>query len=121
MKNTLFVLLFFAAALSGCYFDNYKELYPKDSLTNSCDTDSVTYSKQVSYVFNTYCVGCHSSSVANDGVELDTYSSAMSAAQNYPLVACITNQNNNLMPPTGSLDACSIREVELWIQNNYPQ
>lgn len=126
MKIAFVILLLFSAALSGCLYDNYKELYPAASLTSTCDTlSAVTYStnsKQISSILNSYCVSCHSSSVTNGNVELDTYSGAMNAAQNGQLLGSLLGQSpNTQMPPNTKLDACSIREVQLWIQNNYAQ
>ena len=118
------VIMFFVlgVVMSGCYNDNYKELYPAASLASGCDTVSqVTYGKQISSIMNGYCVGCHSESIANGNVKLDTYSGVMSAAASGKLVASITRQSSFPMPISSQLDECSIREVELWIQNNYAQ
>ncbi len=123
MKKIVAIFLLFSAVLSGCYYDNYKELYPSASLANGCDTVSaVTYNKQVASVMNGYCVGCHSSSISNGNVALDSYSGTMSAAASGQLMGSLLAQSGNpQMPPNAPLDACSIREVQLWIQNNYAQ
>jgi uncharacterized membrane protein len=87
-----------------------------------CDTlTAISYSSQVWPVIQTNCTGCHNSVTPSGGIKLT----------NYTDVASITNMINGTplivgnirrisgfkaMPPSNSLDKCTIRTIELWIE-----
>lgn len=122
MKKISVLFLVLSAVLGGCYYDNYMELYPAGTAPTSCDTVSpVTYTNQVAAVMNGYCISCHSGSIPNGGIKLDTYDGTKSAAASGKMVPALRGTGPKPMPPNTRLDECSIREVELWIQNGYAQ
>ena len=101
--------------LPGCYYDNFEGLNPGAGLINTCDTTStITYAKQVTTVFNGYCNSCHSSSLHNGNVILDTYTGVMNSRTR--LVGSLRHSSGYFaMPPGTQIDECSIREVEIWL------
>ena len=115
----IFITIFF---LTGCYYDNFEVINPASGLVNSCDTTSaIVYSKQITNVFSNYCNSCHSSSLANGGVILDTYSGVINSKSR--IDGALRHQSGYFaMPPGTQIDECSIREVEMWLssgaQNN---
>jgi hypothetical protein len=120
LKNpriSLIAAILIALIFSGCYYDNFEAIHPGAGLINNCDTTSpVTFSKQVTTVFSNYCVSCHSSSVASGGVSLDTYAGAINAESR--LDGALHGTSGNIaMPPGTQIDECSIREIEMWINN----
>ena len=120
-KNLLFFLL--ASLLSGCYYDNASELNPAIG-TGVCDTVNPTYNGKVSEIFQNSCGtnnSCHSTSVAENGVILDTYSSAIQVDE--IILQGVIEQDNGFlpMPPTGKLNDCNIAIIKNWIQAGKPQ
>jgi len=119
--SVFFVLL--SALLGGCYYDNFEELYPNAGEETTCDTLApITYTKHVAPTMSAYCVTCHATGAASGGIVLDNYTDVVNVAASGKLVASIRHEPGHpAMPPNGQLDECSIREIELWIQNNYAQ
>ncbi len=106
-----------AGIIQGCYYDNYEVVNPAAGLVNMCDTVSaIKYSKQVSTVFNGYCNSCHSAALKNGNVILDNYSDVL-ASKTRIIGSMRHSSGYKAMPPGTSVDECSIREVEIWIQN----
>lgn len=88
----------------------------------ACDTTgNISYSAQLVPILQANCIGCHNSTTANGNVNLSNYNQVKTIA------TTIRNGNSLLtavvrklpafveMPPTFSLDECSIRKIELWI------
>jgi cytochrome c5 len=91
-------------------------------IESSCDTAGVmTFSTQVWPVINNNCTGCHNSSLSRGGVNLDSYTEVKTYAETLqngtPILVGVINYINGFanMPPSGKLDDCSIRKIELWI------
>jgi hypothetical protein len=127
MKKTLFLLIFSTALLAflfmgGCYYDNVATLHPKLN-SGGCDTShAMSFSADITPIFSGYCYSCHSSSQQQGGVTLDTYAGVSVVANPHSnscqLVEALgTNPPPHIfhMPLTGSLDACSIRKIILWV------
>ena len=117
MKKIQLSLLSFTTALvlSGCYYDNFKELNPASALSNStsgCDTvNAISYASQIVPILNSACTGCHNSSgtahdmtnwnsVKNDALSGDLYNDV----------------NSGSMPQGGSkLSDCDIAKIKKWV------
>ncbi len=114
-KKNIATIIVALLIFSGCYYDNFEGINPAVGLINTCDTTStVTYSKQVSTVFNGYCNSCHSSSQNNGNVSLDSYSSVINSRTR--IVGSLRHQSGyKAMPPGTQIDECSIREIEMWL------
>ena len=119
VKSILLVSVLFV--LHSCYNDKYDELNPISTLS-SCDTINISYSKNISKVFSSYCLSCHNSSTQNGGVRLDTYSGVYTQVKNNRLLGSIKQQPGyNPMPPGTHLESCNIRAIEKWVAIGAPE
>jgi len=91
----------------------------------SCDTTgTISYASQISPIIQNNCIGCHGNSYASTGggVDLRSYSTVKSYADTLrngiPVIDGAISRMSGFfaMPPSGNLDKCSIRKIELWIQ-----
>ncbi|HKK43693.1 MAG TPA: c-type cytochrome domain-containing protein [Bacteroidales bacterium] len=86
----------------------------------TCDTiNPVTYSGVIWPEIQTACTGCHSGSSPSGNVSLASYSDVAAAAANGSLMNALKGNGVTLMPPSGSLSTCQIRQFEIWIANGY--
>lgn len=87
----------------------------------ACDTLNVTFSKNVNPILNKWCVGCHSVSNPQGGIDLSSYVSISNYIQNNQLLGSIKHQSGlSPMPKNGSkLSDCETRQIELWINAGY--
>lgn len=112
-------ILFFVLSLfvASCYYNNFDELHPAVKLNTTCDTLSVmSYTNNIKPVLDNYCVSCHNSSTRSGNIVLDTYSGAYSTAKSGKLLGSSAHKNGYVpMPPNSKIDACSIRQIELWV------
>ena len=115
IRNLVAALTLATLVIPGCYYDNFQSINPAAGLINLCDTTSpITYAKQVTNVFNGYCNSCHSSSVQNGSVSLDSYSGVMTSQSR--IIGALRHQAGfKPMPPNTQIDECSIREIEMWM------
>jgi len=104
-------LLFFAS----CYYDNEEALYP--SLSSACDTTIVTYSGTIAPIMSSYCTTCHSGSAPSGGISLTGYSAVQTVASSGLLMNALTGNGVPVMPVSGSLPACKLTQVKIWIRN----
>jgi hypothetical protein len=87
----------------------------------TCDTlGTISFSDQIWPVIQNNCTGCHNTTRASGGITLTNYDEIVSATtlvNGTPLiVGCIRHMSGfKAMPPSGSLDECTLRTIELWI------
>lgn len=122
MKRYL-LLVAVIVTISSCYYDNASELYPAAGLNQNCDTINVTYTKNIQPLYVANCGAnnsCHSAAVAEGGVILDNYNSAIQV-DDATIIGCVEQQVGfSQMPPTGKLSDCGINQLKIWIQNGKP-
>jgi hypothetical protein len=89
----------------------------------TCDTlNTVGFAAQVKPIIDSYCVGCHNASSSNGGVNLNGYDQVKKYAETLRngtplLVGTIRHMSGfKAMPQSSTLDECSIRKIELWIE-----
>jgi uncharacterized membrane protein len=83
-----------------------------------CDTSVYTYSGAISGIVSNNCIGCHSGSTPQGSVSLSTYEQVRVVALDGRLVDVINAANGRpLMPPSGSLIACKITQIEKWVND----
>jgi hypothetical protein len=91
---------------------------------SGCDTSDVTFSAKIKPMLDLTCKGCHNSTSASAGVNLDNYAGVNAVATNGKLLSVIKQLPGYPAMPKGGtkLSDCQIRQVELWIsagaQNN---
>jgi hypothetical protein len=112
--------------------DSQKELLRKwiaegaidsDCPNSNCDTTgTIGYSAQIKPIMDNSCVTCHNATVSKGGVNLDGYSNVQTFASTLrngtPILVGVVNQLSGFiaMPQGSKLDNCTIRKIELWIQ-----
>ena len=95
-----------------------------DEEIEGCDTENISYSGFVKGIFNTSCIGCHSTSAASGGVILDTYAGVKTVVNNNRLYGAINWDVGFEKMPQGQdkIDDCKISKIKSWIddgaQNN---
>ncbi len=96
----------------------------KNNSCNDCDTTSFLYSSSISRIINDYCVACHSGPNVNytgGGILLDNYNNVKTQGQNGKLLNAVKHTGLYPMPKGGNkLNDCKIKQIEKWIDNNYP-
>lgn len=95
---------------TGCYYDNEEYLY------GTCDTSSVSFSKDIKPIMDANCINCHS----GGSIDLTNYNGVKAKVTDSTLYKSISysysgaNSSKN-MPSAGKLDDCSIKKVKAWI------
>jgi uncharacterized membrane protein len=94
-----------------------------DCPNGACDTSAtILFAKQVMPVLVNNCQSCHNTNFSNKGIMLDNWAHTKAAAETLRnntsvLLGSIHHANGfSAMPQTYSLDKCSIRIIELWIE-----
>ncbi|MBN2350130.1 MAG: hypothetical protein JXJ22_14925 [Bacteroidales bacterium] len=94
-----------------------------DCPQKNCDTLSIiSFSNQVFPFIQNNCLSCHNSTPANGGVLLNNYANVKAAAETLrngtPLIVGAIRRLNGFsaMPPDYQVDNCSMRIIELWIE-----
>ena len=123
MKNNILKsigLALIIAFVVSCYYDSEEAINPIIAQSNNvCDTVNVTYTKNIATILSNQCVGCHSEANAQGNIKLDNYTNASIKTT---VSASLTAIQNGTMPKNGNkLDDCSIKQFELWKNNNTPQ
>jgi hypothetical protein len=106
--------------LSSCYYDNEEALYPVRPGTSTCDTVNPTYAATIQPTINNNCQGCHSGSAPSADLDLSTLDNVKTAVNSKNLLNHLMGNNASLMPPSGSLSDCNIKEFDVWITNGMP-
>ncbi|MBK6831633.1 MAG: hypothetical protein IPG92_13245 [Flavobacteriales bacterium] len=116
---TIIAVLLLSAS-PGCYYDNEEELYPN----TFCDTVNTSYSAAISAIIESNCAtpGCHVAGGTGTG-NFTVFSELSEQVSNGRLLPSIRREASSIpMPPGGTLRACEIRQLELWVaagaQNN---
>jgi hypothetical protein len=121
----MFFLFAFAGFITGCYYDNEEQLYPK--LNKDCDTTGIGFAKSILPILQTNCYGCHSTrenAASGGGLDLENFQTIKQLVDGGFLYGSITHNPLNLpMPKDGNkLDTCAITKIKIWIdkgaQNN---
>ncbi|HNF31171.1 MAG TPA: hypothetical protein PLU51_02075, partial [Bacteroidia bacterium] len=88
MNKSLILIsgIFIALCISSCYYDVEDELYPN---TGNCDTLNITYSQTVAPIVSSNCKICHSASMAQGNVVIDTYAAIKIYADNGKLLGSL--------------------------------
>ncbi len=97
-----------------------------DCPQNICDTLSdISFNNQVFPIIENNCLSCHNSTTANGGVLLNSYQNVKATAETERngtslLVGAIRYLNGfSAMPPGNQLNKCSVRTIELWIEQGF--
>lgn len=88
-----------------------------------CDTITVTYSKTISGILDTYCYSCHGTS-GSGGVTLTNYSGVKSVINDGRLWNAVNHLSGpqKAMPnSTTKLSDCNLKQIKKWMDAGAPQ
>ena len=109
-----------AVAFSSCYNDSKEELHKNDPGSTNCDTSAVSYSEDISLIFQNNCTssGCHAGTAPAANLDLTDFNQAKNKASR---IVDRINGRGALMPQGGpSLSDCNILKIETWVQDGAP-
>lgn len=88
----------------------------------ACDTTQFKYGANISLIFGTYCLGCHSGSSPSAGINLSQWSVANNLALNGRLVGAVTHAPGYAPMPNGGnkLSECQITQIKKWVAAGAP-
>ena len=112
--KTILSILTLAYFVTSCYNDSEEGLFPGSYINTSCDTLNVTFSGSIKPIIEGNCITCHSSQLPT----LNNYSNISSNAS--AILKSIRREGASPMPPTTSLDDCSVKKFEIWINSGKP-
>lgn len=119
MKFQLLIIFVLLIILQSCKYDKLKPIEKNISLNaiqinNNCgNLSSVSFSLQVQSIINSKCISCHD---ASSSIKLHNYSNVSLFANSGQLIGCLTGDPSYAqMPPSGSLDSCSIKIIVNWV------
>lgn len=82
----------------------------------ACDTVStITFAGIVWPIIEQNCRGCHSGTSPGGGILLTNYTQVAAQASNGKLTGVLRDGVYVLMPPSGPLEECKIKQIELWV------
>ena len=126
-KRTWFLFLAFSTifCMYSCTKD-HTALPPTVDCTGIVDTLN-TFNKNIyPNITGLYCAyaPCHGGGSAQDGVDLTTYQSTVTAFKTQNFMCAVTSSNcGGVQMPTGMrpLDSATIKQLQCWQANGYPQ
>jgi hypothetical protein len=82
----------------------------------------VSWSMAIQPILQTYCVGCHSGSSPNGGVQLGTYAGVSTVANNGKLYGVVARLPGYVPMPLDSdpLPACEVALIGAWVNSGAP-
>jgi hypothetical protein len=88
-----------------------------------CDTNNIGYNAGIKPILQQNCIGCHNSTLAQDGVNLSTYVGVKAVVLDGRLLGTIRHQSGYPAMPYGAakLSDCKIKQVEKWIASGSPE
>jgi hypothetical protein len=96
-----------------------------EQLTPDCNTQNMSYSRNVVPILKSYCYSCHSkgNSVGSNGILLDSYDSLKHYTKNDTslmisiLVGVISHDPRFVAMPymKPKLDSCNINQITFWV------
>lgn len=109
-----------ASPLSQAAIDSIKAWITYGALNEicfqGCDTiNPVTFSGIIWPFMQTTCTGCHSGTSPSGNISLTSYANVQTVANNGQLMNALKGNGVPVMPPSGSLSTCRLRQFELWV------
>jgi hypothetical protein len=129
MKNQLLIILGLLAGtllLAIACSKKNEEVLKQSIVPVVCTTDSMTYSKDILPILQSYCYGCHGNgnTGGSGGISLDGYSNLKFMVDNGKLVGTVTHASGFFPMPSGQpkMPDCEVSKIVAWVdqgaQNN---
>ncbi len=86
--------------------------------SSGCDSSIFTYTGAIVPLMDTYCKGCHNTTLASGNVDLSNYNAVKTVVGNGKLMGSITHASGFVAMPQGGnkLSDCQISQVDKWIK-----
>lgn len=119
--------LFLLGALAGIILCTQNCTYNKADVApkaiSNCDTTAIKYAGKIKPVLEKNCYGCHSNTANSKfggNINLEKFDDLKSYTN--AVVQSINQQNPDYkaMPPSGKLEICDIKSIELWVAKGSP-
>lgn len=93
-----------------------------NSCNEGCDLSNVTFTSVVWPMMQNNCIGCHSGSNPGGGVPITNYNDVLAMANNGTLMGSVRYETGySPMPINNQLSDCKIDQLQIWIDNGFPQ
>ena len=93
-----------------------------NSCIDGCDTTTVTFAGQIWPMMESYCTGCHSASAPSGGIVIADITDMVSLAENGSLMGSVRWETEYAKMPTNQqLSECSIKVLQKWIDDGFPE
>lgn len=103
----------FMLYVSGCS----KESADRLAGASSCDTSSVSYSKQILPILEDNCYTCHQGNNPPSGIDLSDFSILQTHVKNGDLKSAVTHTGSVTPMPYGlpMLPSCEVNTIVAWV------
>lgn len=89
---------------------------------DGCDTTSVSFDNQIWPLMESYCTGCHSAAAPAGGIVIAGYDDLVALAENGSLMGSVRWESGYAkMPPNLQLSDCQIKQLQQWIDKEFPR
>lgn len=120
-RRSIWVVIGMASIATGCYYDNYEDLY-QHLPSDNCDTPLSSFSADIQPWISSQCESCHNSSLAQGGLDLTTYSNVKDNAASILDRISRLEGDPLLMPQGGTpMSQCTIDGFSAWIDLGSPE
>ena len=93
-----------------------------NSCIDGCDTTTVTFAGQIWPMMESYCTGCHSASAPSGDIVIADITDMVSLAENGSLMGSVRWETGYAKMPTNQqLSECSIKVLQKWIDDGFPE
>lgn len=86
--------------------------------TSACDTVNVSFAADIEPILATYCLGCHSGSFPQAGIQLSGHANVLTQVNNSKLLGAVSHSPGFSPMPQGQakLNDCNIALIRNWIE-----
>jgi mono/diheme cytochrome c family protein len=86
----------------------------------SCDTTAVSFAADILPVMQQSCQACHKGASPSGGILLTNYAEVFAQVTNFKLLPAVKRTGPKPMPPSASLQQCTINKIQAWINAGAP-
>lgn len=111
MKKIIISLSFVMLIVLACEKEN------QEDLSNTCKTENMSYSTDLSPILSSNCTSCHNAQSSSGGVMLHDYANVKVHVDNGSLLGAIKHESGFSSMPQGQekLPECNISVIEAWV------
>lgn len=120
MKKIIILSVIIMATLLSCSKDEEEPIVTPPTIV--CDTDDMSFENDVTPIFQSNCLGCHSTAAAFGNIILDNHDEVIKVINAGRLLGSIKRESGfSSMPQNAAqLTDCDINKIESWIEDGSP-